>query len=56
MPDSFLALEYRLGSACKTAFVAQPTEAPASQQQVSDALPGMGLWVEGEFRCAKSPI
>jgi hypothetical protein len=54
MPDSFVALKDRLGAACKAAFVAQRTKASASQQQVSDALRGMGLWVEDEFRCAKS--
>jgi len=54
MPESFVALKDRLRAACKAAFVAQPTEASASQQQVSDALRGMGLWVEDEFRCAKS--
>jgi hypothetical protein len=54
MPCSFVALKDRLGAACKEAFVTQPTKASASQQQVSDALRGMGLWVEDEFRCAKS--
>jgi hypothetical protein len=54
MPGSFEALKDRLGEECKAAFVAQRTKASASQQQVSDALRGMGLWVEDEFRCAKS--
>jgi len=34
--------------------VAQPNKSSVSHQQVSDALWGMGLWVEDEFRCAKS--
>jgi hypothetical protein len=53
-PDYFVALKERLEAECTAAFVAQPTQVSASQQQVSDALRGMGLWVEDEFRCAKS--
>ena len=49
-----MTLKDRIGAACKAAFVTQPTKSSASQQQVSDALWGMGLWVEDEFRCAKS--
>jgi hypothetical protein len=54
MPDSFVALKDKLGPACKAAFVAQCIKASASQEQVSDALRGMGMWVEDEFRCTKS--
>jgi hypothetical protein len=57
MPDSFEVLMDRLRATCKTAFtrcVAQPTPASAGQQQVCDALRGMGLQVTDEFRCAKS--
>jgi hypothetical protein len=57
MPDSFEVLMDRLGATCKTAFtrcVAQPTPASAGQQQVCDALRGMGLQVTDEFRCTKS--
>jgi hypothetical protein len=54
MPGSFATLKDRIGAACKAAFVAQPNKSSASHQQVSDALWGMGLWVEDEFRCAKS--
>jgi hypothetical protein len=54
MPGSFATLKDKLGPACKAAFVAQCTKASASQEQVSDALRGMGLWVEDEFRCTKS--
>jgi hypothetical protein len=53
-PASVLALKERLGSSCKAAFVGQNVTAPASQQQVSDALRGMGLSVEDQFRCPKS--
>jgi len=53
-PASVLALKERLGSSCKAAFVGQNVTLPASQQQVSDALRGMGLSVEDQFRCPKS--
>ena len=54
MAGSFVALKDRIGAACKAAFMTQPTKSSASQQQVSDELWGMELWVEDEFRCAKS--
>jgi hypothetical protein len=40
-----------LGPACKAAFFAAPAQPSTSQQQVSDTLRGMGLWVEDEFQC-----
>ena len=49
-----MGLKDKLGPKCKAAFVAQATKGSTSctnQEQVTDAL---RLWVEGEFRCAKS--
>jgi hypothetical protein len=54
MPGSFVAPKDRIGASYKAAFVTQPTKSSASQQHVNDALWGMGLWVEDEFRCVKS--
>ena len=39
---------------CQAAFIGVPVHPSASQQQVSDTLRGMGLFVEDEFRCPKS--
>jgi hypothetical protein len=54
LPASIYALKGDLGPDCKAAFLAAPAQPSASQQQVSDALRGMGLSVEDEFRCPKS--
>jgi hypothetical protein len=54
LPVSIYALKVDLGPACKAAFHAAPAQPSASQQQVSDTLRGMGLWVEDEFQCPKS--
>ena len=54
MPDSFVALKERLGPKCQACFVATPTQASESQEEVSAILRGIGLSVENEFRCPKS--
>jgi len=54
MPDSFVALKERLGPKCQACFVATPTQASVSQEEVSAILRGIGLSVEDEFRCPKS--
>ena len=54
LPARIYALKGDLGPDCKAAFLAAPAQPSASQQQVSDALRGMGLSVEDEFRCPKS--
>jgi hypothetical protein len=46
LPASIHALKVDLGPACKSAFFTAPAQPSASQQQVSDTLRGMGLWVE----------
>jgi hypothetical protein len=51
---SVQTLKEKLGSSCQAAFIGMPVHPSASQQQVSDALRGMGLSVEDEFRCPKS--
>jgi hypothetical protein len=54
MPDCFVALKERLGPKCQACFVANPTQASVSQEEVSAILRGIGLSVEDEFRCPKS--
>jgi hypothetical protein len=54
LPASIHALKVDLGPACKSAFFTAPAQPSASQQQVSDTLRGMGLWMEDEFQCPKS--
>ncbi len=52
--DSIYALKVDLGPACKEVFHAAHAQPSTNQQQVSDTLRGMGLWVEDEFQCPKS--
>jgi len=54
IPARILALKDTIGPACRAAFVRQPTQASASQQQVSQALRQMRLLVEEEARCPRS--
>jgi hypothetical protein len=54
MPDSFVVLKERLGPKCQACFVATPTQAPVSQEEVSAILRGIGLSVQDKFRCPKS--
>jgi hypothetical protein len=43
-----------LKEACRSAFETSATSPSATQQQVSETLRHMGLWVEDEVRCPKS--
>ena len=43
-----------LKEACRSAFETSATSPSATQQQVSETLCHMGLWVEDEVRCPKS--
>jgi hypothetical protein len=43
-----------LKDACRLAFEGTPTAPSVTQQQVSETLRRMGLWVEDEVRCPKS--
>jgi hypothetical protein len=49
-----LTLKDTIGPLCEEAFIGQPVQLSASQQQVSDTLRGMDLSVKDEFRCTKS--
>ena len=52
--DGLVALKEAFGPVCRAAFLGRRTVPSVSQQQVSDALRGMGLTVEDEFQCPLS--